>query len=72
MSNKHQILIISIALATSTLTLVACGQKGNLMLPRDPAAVGRATLPQTLVPELPTLSTLESPPPATSASSPLP
>lgn len=30
--------------------LAACGQKGDLFLPTDPAAANRATLPQVLNP----------------------
>jgi predicted small lipoprotein YifL len=32
--------------------LSACGQKGGLYLPTEPAARGRATLPQTVFPGL--------------------
>ena len=32
-------------------SLVACGQRGPLTLPKDPAAADRATLPQTLLPD---------------------
>jgi predicted small lipoprotein YifL len=31
-------------------SLAACGQKGDLFLPTDPAAANRATLPQVLIP----------------------
>lgn len=31
-------------------SLMACGQKGPLYLPTEPAAANRATLPQTLNP----------------------
>lgn len=31
-------------------SLAACGQKGDLFLPTDPAATHRATLPQVLIP----------------------
>jgi predicted small lipoprotein YifL len=38
-------------LVTATLAVLAgCGQKGDLFLPTDAAAVDRATLPQTLRP----------------------
>jgi predicted small lipoprotein YifL len=32
------------------MLLAACGQKGDLFLPTDPAAANRATLPQILTP----------------------
>jgi predicted small lipoprotein YifL len=35
---------------TAALLLGACGQRGPLYLPTDPASVGRATLPQVLNP----------------------
>ncbi|RYY82606.1 MAG: hypothetical protein EOO24_40115 [Comamonadaceae bacterium] len=35
---------------TAALLLGACGQRGPLYLPTEPAAVGRATLPQVLNP----------------------
>ncbi|WP_370630195.1 lipoprotein [Xenophilus sp. Marseille-Q4582] len=34
------------------LALAACGQRGPLYLPTDPAASQRATLPQTVIPGL--------------------
>ncbi|WP_298705527.1 LPS translocon maturation chaperone LptM [Variovorax gossypii] len=37
-------------LALSAAGLVACGQRGALYLPTDPAAAQRATLPQLLTP----------------------
>ncbi|MFM8610811.1 MAG: LPS translocon maturation chaperone LptM [Burkholderiaceae bacterium] len=33
--------------------LAGCGQKGPLVLPTDPAAAQRATLPETLTPGQP-------------------
>jgi len=39
--------------------LAACGQRGPLYLPTDPAAAGRATLPEVL---LPTTRTQPAPP----------
>jgi len=51
MLKANQILVRSIALAAcaaSLAALSACGQKGPLYLPTDPAAQGRATLPETL------------------------
>nr|WP_255520278.1 lipoprotein [Ramlibacter aurantiacus] len=38
-----------LALAMAAL-LMGCGQKGPLVLPTGEAAVGRATLPETLLP----------------------
>ncbi len=37
----------------SLVALFACGQKGALVLPREPAAQNRATLPQVLNPASP-------------------
>ena len=39
--------------ATAVLaSLAACGQRGPLFLPNDPAAAGRPTLPQILIPDV--------------------
>jgi len=46
----RQILVIPIVLATSAVSLSACGQQGPLYLPTEAAAAKRATLPQTLLP----------------------
>ncbi|MBX3586205.1 MAG: lipoprotein [Ramlibacter sp.] len=54
------------ALAASTVVLGACGQKGPLYLPTDPAAARRATLPETLAPG----SRDAAPAPAAPASTP--
>jgi predicted small lipoprotein YifL len=43
-------LIVGLA---ATLLASACGQKGSLMLPTEPAAQNRATLPQVLNPASP-------------------
>jgi predicted small lipoprotein YifL len=48
--NAHQILVRAIVLALAGASLCACGQKGALYLPADPAAKDRATLPQILTP----------------------
>jgi predicted small lipoprotein YifL len=53
MLRATQILVRTIALAASAAALVACGQRGALYLPTDPAASNRATLPETLKPNLP-------------------
>ncbi len=37
-------------LAAAAAVLSACGQRGALFLPADPAAAQRATLPQLLIP----------------------
>lgn len=39
-----------VCLAASAAGLAACGQRGALYLPTDPAAAQRATLPQLLTP----------------------
>jgi predicted small lipoprotein YifL len=41
--------------------LAACGQKGALVLPKEPAAQNRATLPQVLNPASPASSPVSSP-----------
>ncbi|RGE41596.1 hypothetical protein DZC30_18100 [Comamonas testosteroni] len=51
MLKANQILVRSIALAACAASLAAlsgCGQRGPLYLPSDPAAQGRATLPESL------------------------
>lgn len=55
MSGVHQILVSALPrrrwLACAAFLLLAgCGQKGPLFLPTGEAAVGRASLPQTLAP----------------------
>jgi predicted small lipoprotein YifL len=45
-----RILVSTIILAGVAVDLSACGQKGALFLPAEPAATGRATLPQSLNP----------------------
>jgi predicted small lipoprotein YifL len=53
MVKTSQILVRAIALAASAAalaSLAACGQRGPLYLPTEPAARDRATLPQTLKP----------------------
>lgn len=42
-----------VLVAASALILCGCGQKGSLYLPTEPAAAGRATLPQSLIPSFP-------------------
>ena len=53
MLHVHRILVRAIALASCTAALAACGQRGPLYLPTDAAAQNRATLPQTVTPQLP-------------------
>ncbi len=60
MLNVHQILVsargrtaLMVCLAAATLGLAACGQRGALYLPTDPAASQRATLPDLLTPSMP-------------------
>jgi predicted small lipoprotein YifL len=50
--------------------LAACGQKGPLFLPTNPAAAGRATLPETVRPAA-TPSPAASAPSATGTASPV-
>ncbi|WP_423838537.1 LPS translocon maturation chaperone LptM [Variovorax paradoxus] len=62
---------LMVCLAAATTGLAACGQKGALYLPTDPAAAQRATLPQLLTPggSDSTSSTNTTPAPAAPASS---
>ena len=50
MLNVRQILVSAIGLALVGVGLTACGQRGALYLPTDPAAKDRATLPELLLP----------------------
>lgn len=50
MLRASQILVSPIILAASMAGLSACGQRGPLYLPTEPASAQRATLPQTLTP----------------------
>ncbi len=52
MLKAPQILVRTLVLGAGVAALAGCGQKGPLMLPTGPAAVGRATLPQTLRPRV--------------------
>ncbi len=65
-SNRHRRLAVATA---GLMLLAACGQKGALFLPTEPAAQGRATLPQTL---RPVMVSPPSAPPATGTASPIP
>ncbi|MBQ0131542.1 MAG: lipoprotein [Comamonas sp.] len=53
MLNPSQILVRCIALAVCTAAISACGQRGDLYLPTDAAAHDRATLPDSVIPTLP-------------------
>ncbi|MDE1553899.1 lipoprotein [Comamonas aquatica] len=64
MLNAPQILVRCIALAVCTAALAACGQRGPLYLPTDPAAQGRASLPDTVLPNTPAPGTTPPPAPA--------
>jgi len=63
-----------VCLVAGAAGLVACGQRGALYLPTDPAAAGRATLPQLMTPESLRSSSSSSseaaPAPAAAASAP--
>ena len=50
MRSISQIVCKAIVLAGGAAVLVACGQKGALYLPTDPAGANRATLPETMNP----------------------
>ncbi|KQX39120.1 LPS translocon maturation chaperone LptM [Variovorax sp. Root434] len=81
MLNVRQILVstraraaLMVCLVAGTTALVACGQRGALYLPTDPAAAGRATLPQLMTPDSLRSSSSSSseaaPAPAAAASAP--
>ena len=62
MLNKYPILVRKLVLMPAAFGLIllsACGQKGNLYLPTEPAATGRASLLQSAGNAV--LSTLPSP-----------
>jgi predicted small lipoprotein YifL len=61
-----------VCLVAGAVGLVACGQRGPLFLPTDPAAAGRATLPQLITPDSlrPSSSSEAAPAPAAAASAP--
>jgi predicted small lipoprotein YifL len=77
MLNVRQILVstraravLMVCLAAGATGLVACGQRGALYLPTDPAAAGRATLPQLMTPE--SLRSSSSSSSSTNAAAPAP
>ncbi|MEZ2740619.1 LPS translocon maturation chaperone LptM [Comamonas jiangduensis] len=61
MLNAYQILVRCIVLAVCTAALGACGQRGDLYLPTEPAAQGRASLPDAVVPTMPARGTTSQP-----------
>ena len=61
MQRISQIVCKAIVLAGGAALLAACGQKGPLHLPQEPAAANRATLPQTMDPRRNTPDTLPQP-----------
>ncbi|MDQ0587394.1 LPS translocon maturation chaperone LptM [Variovorax paradoxus] len=64
---------LMVCLAAAAGGLAACGQRGPLSLPTDPAAANRATLPQLLTPGGPRASDAEAAPqPAAASSAPAP
>jgi len=82
MLNVRQILVsapsraaLMVCLAAAASGLAACGQRGPLFLPTDPAAAQRATLPQLLTPGGPRASSdadAAAPKPAAASSAPAP
>jgi len=81
MLNVRQILVsaparavLMVSLAVAAAGLSACGQRGPLFLPTDPAAAQRATLPQLLTPggPRPASETEAAPKPAAASSAPAP
>ncbi|MET3917856.1 putative small lipoprotein YifL [Variovorax sp. OAS795] len=65
---------LMVCLAASAGGLAACGQRGPLYLPTDPAAAHRATLPQLITPGGPrdTSEAEAAPKPAAASSEPAP
>nr|WP_047783619.1 lipoprotein [Variovorax paradoxus] len=81
MLNVRQILVsaparaaLMVSLAAAAAGLSACGQRGPLFLPTDPAAAQRATLPQLLTPGGPRAASdaEAAPKPAAASSAPAP
>ncbi|HCL84945.1 MAG TPA: hypothetical protein DIC45_00180 [Comamonadaceae bacterium] len=50
MLTSRRILASTLCLAAAVASLAACGQRGPLYLPTEPAAAQRASLPDTLRP----------------------
>ncbi len=68
MLNVRQTVASAIGLALLAGGLAGCGQRGGLYLPTDPAAKGRATLPQTVLPGMSSKPTAGATPSAGAAS----
>jgi predicted small lipoprotein YifL len=47
---RGRVVLAGAVVAAAAAVLAGCGQRGPLYLPTDPAAAGRATLPQVLLP----------------------
>ncbi|MBJ2159461.1 lipoprotein-attachment site-containing protein [Variovorax sp. 770b2] len=76
MLNVRQILVtargrtvLMVCIAAAAAGLAACGQRGALYLPNDPAAAQRATLPQLITPGGSGASSNEAAPKPAAASS---
>lgn len=72
MLNVRQILVSAVGLALVGVGLTACGLKGPLRLPTEPAARNRATLPELLTPGSNRTDPPTPAPASTSAPSPTP
>ena len=77
MLNVRQILVtargrtvLMVCIVAAAGGLAACGQRGALYLPNDPAAAQRATLPQLLTPGDSSSSNQAAPKPAAASSAP--
>ena len=66
----RQILVRVVILAAGAVVLAACGQKGALFIPTEPAAAHRATLVQSLRPKFATPASAAASSPRPAASSP--
>ena len=67
MLNVPHAVASALGLALLAGGLAGCGQRGGLYLPTDPAAKGRATLPQTVLPGLSSKPTAGATPSADAA-----
>lgn len=66
----HSRVALMVCLVAGATGLAACGQRGALYLPTDPAAAQRATLPQLLTPGGSKASDEAAPKPAAASSAP--
>ncbi|WP_353233675.1 lipoprotein [Diaphorobacter ruginosibacter] len=64
MLKSCQILVRTIVLGGIAVVATACGQRGPLYLPTEPAATHRATLPETLNPTRDSSPDTQAPAPA--------